>query len=499
MTAVRNYGPSAWPARGVRAEGHVLALMAMLAVAVSLALAVNPELGVLAFGLLVILVATALSPELALGSILVSALLMLGLQSYFNLPSQALLLTRVLIGLFALSALLRLRQARRVHSHLAALIAWTVVLTISALFGVSAGLLSLQSLWAYVCGPIALVAILYSGLSLRSLRRLSLVVGLIIVAELPIVLFERLFLAERVDQIGGTFGMAGGTAILAVVMGFAWTVSIAMLTDRARVWLIPIAVGIATLLFVCEAKAGFIFCAVATVAVGFTRGALTRRFATVSLQYIATAIASVAALFAAFAYAGDLFKGGQRAAAVQLANISNPRFILRYLFSYGPQGQAGRLEGVRLALSRGRPPLADILLGRGPGLLSTSKLTGDSSTFLTQTGTLFNWATSLTRSILETGVLGTLLYVCVVGFAVWTVASLWRPRTDVLAVSVLSAAVGLASVYILAGTYSLAWYTDAVAILFWCLLGMAAKWGQLRFEEQGGSGSGAITTEPSEI
>ena len=91
------------------------------------------------------------------------------------------------------------------------------------------------------------------------------------------------------------------------------------------------------------------------------------------------------------------------------------------------------------------------------------------------------------------------MYVCVVGFAVWTVASLWRPRTDVLAVSVLSAAVGLASVYILAGTYSLAWYTDAVAILFWCLLGMAAKWGQLRFEEQGGSGSGAITTEPSEI
>ena len=499
MTVARRDG---WPARPwgqTSAQRGVWALSIVLAVAVSLAIAVAPVWGALAFGLLVLVVAAALSAEFSLASIILSALCVLGLKSYLGLPAQALLLVRLLIGVFALSALLYARRERHARAHLAAVVAWLGVLTVSALFGVSSRFLSLQALWVYACGPIAFVAILYSGLSMRSLQRVSLLVGLVIAAELPIVLFQYLFVTKLVDQMGGTFGKIGGTQILAVVMGFAWAISIAMLTDRARVWLVPIAVGIATLLFACEAKAGFLFCALATVAVGLARGALQRRFATVTLRYVAAALAAVGALFAAFAYAGGLFMGGERAAQKQLANISNPRLVYEYLFSYGPQGQAGRLESVRLALSRGRPPLADILIGRGPGLLSISKLTGGTSTFLLQTGMLFNWATSLTRSILETGVVGTALYICVVGSAVWTIASLWQPRSSVVGTSVVSAAVGLATVYILAGTYSLAWYTDGVAILFWCLLGMGARWGQLRLEEQGELGSEALVPEPARV
>ena len=225
--------------------------------------------------------------------------------------------------------------------------------------------------------------------------------------------------------------------------------------------------------------AGFLFCAIGTLAVGLSVGVLTRRFATVSIRY-----AAIAAPLAGYAYAGAVLKGGERAAASMFAPIINPRAMMQYLFAYGPQGQAGRLEGVRLALTQGRSALADTLLGKRPVLLSSSALLGSSSAIAQTMGTTFDWATSLTRSILETGVFGTLLYLGVVGSAVWTVVDSWRPRVSGLGTSVVEACAGLATVYLVAGLYDAPWHADAVAVLFWCLMGMAAKWGQLRRAEQ---------------
>jgi len=461
------------------------AAMLLLALTAAVTIGLTPVPGALAFGALVLVAIVALSPELALGSILLSSLLILGLDSLVTLPSQALLLTRVLVGVFVLSALLQVGRRGRVEAHLPVVMAWAGVLALSALSGASAGVLSLQSLWVYACGPAAYLAILYSDLSIRSLRRVSLIVACILLAELPIVIFQSLFVAQRVDQIGGTFGAVGGTAIMAVVMGFAWTAALAMLTGRSRIWLIPLALGIAAVLLLCEAKAGFGFCALGTIAVGLTKGVRERRFATVSLRYLAVAAGAIAALFGGYVYAGDFVVGGERQAASMLRLLLNPRAMFEYFLSYGPEGQAGRLEGVRLALTQNHPAVADILLGRGPGLLSSSTLLGGASAFLLATGTTFDWATSLTRSILETGILGTVLYVGVVASAVWTVIGSWRPRASELGVSVTAAAVGLATVYVLSGAYTPSWHKDAVAILFWCVLGIAARWGQLAGSRSG--------------
>ncbi len=363
--------------------------------------------------------------------------------------------------------------------HLLVMVVWIAVLAISALFGSAERMLSLQGMWAYACGPVAFLAILYSDITIKSLRRISLIVAFIVAAELPIVLFQSTFVATNVDQVGGTFGTVGGTAIIAIVMAFAWTVAVAGLVGRNRVWLIPIGLGIVTVLLVCEAKAGFLFCGVGTLGVGLTRGIWSRRLATVSLQYVVLSAAAVATMYAGYTYAGEMLKGGERAAAIQLRDISDPGAMRAYLFSYGPEGQAGRLEGTRLALVQYRGVLADSLLGRGPGLLSSSAVSGEASRFLLATGTTFNWATSLTRSILETGILGTLLYLGVVISAVATIATAWRPRISEIGLSVVAASTGCAAVYILSGLYTMSWHRDAVAILFWCLMGMAAKWGQL--------------------
>ena len=480
MRAAPTIGWASQPARGGTSTRRVWATMVLLSLAASLAIGLAPVQSVLLLAFLSLVIAVVLSPGFAVGSILVSSLCINGLSSAIGLPSQALLLTRVLIGVFGLSVLLQLRRGRRVHAHLLIVTEWVAVLAISALFGMSERILSFQGLWAYACGPVAFLAILYSDLSIRSLRRVSLVVAFIIMAELPIVVLQSLFFATNVDQIGGTFGTVGGTSIIAVVMAFAWTVAVAALVGRGRVWLIPIGLGIATVLLVCEAKAGFLFCAIGTLGAGLTKGVVARRLATALLQYTAIAVAAVAAMFGGYLYAGKMLTGGERAAAIQLRDISDPGAMRSYLFSYGPQGQAGRLEGVRLALTQDRPAIADVLLGRGPGLLSSSALTDNPSGFLRATGTTFNWATSLTRSILETGILGTLLYVGVVGSAVATVGRSWQPRISELGTSVVAASVGVATVYVFSGIYAMTWHRDAVAVLFWCLIGMAAKWGQLR-------------------
>ena len=453
-----------------------LALAAVAAVAAGLA----PTPAILIFALIVVVAASVLRPGFALGAVIVSALIMSGLQTAVALPSQASLLTRAFIAVFALSTLLRLRRGSRVSAHLTPFLVWAGILTVSTLVAASDKLLAVQGLWTYLCGPAVFLAILYSDLCERTLARVSLAVATLVAAQLPVVLYQNLFVATKVDEIGGTFGKVGGTSLQAIVMGLVWTAAIALLTGKRRMWLVPIAAAVVTVLLVSEAKAGFLFCAVGTIAVGLSTGVLTRRFATVSIRYATIAAGLVAALYAGYAYAGSILKGGERGAYNLLASMSTTGSVVRYLFSHGPQGQAGRLEGVRLALVQGRSALADALIGRGPGLLSSSTLLGGTSAFLAATGATFEWSTSLTRSILEIGILGTIMYAIVVGAAVWTVSDSWKPRAEEISKPVVAAAIGLATVYLIAGVYAAAWHSDAVAILFWCVMGVAAKWGQLR-------------------
>jgi hypothetical protein len=89
-----------------------------------------------------------------------------------------------------------------------------------------------------------------------------------------------------------------------------------------------------------------------------------------------------------------------------------------------------------------------------------------------------------------------MLYLSVIVSAVATVVVSWRPRASRLGESVAAAAVGLATVYLLGGVYTGAWHTDSTAILFWCVLGMAARWGQLVFAEQQARAGGAPSAEP---
>jgi hypothetical protein len=129
--------------------------------------------------------------------------------------------------------------------------------------------------------------------------------------------------------------------------------------------------------------------------------------------------------------------------------------------------------------------IANLLIGLGPGVLSSSALLGQTaaSSSASLNGAL-DWATSATKWLLEVGLLGILLYLATIGSAVAAVARSWASCADEWGVAVTAAAAGSAAVFVAAALYANPWNTDAMAVLFWCLMGMATKWGRLRLAER---------------
>jgi hypothetical protein len=362
-----------------------------------------------------------------------------------------------------------------------------VVLMVSAAFGSSGRFLGIQAMGAYLAGLIAYLAIAHSSLTEESLRRVALVVLFVVAAQIPIMMVQSRFVSS-VDDIGGTFGVGGSTQVLAVILGAAWTIAVAMLLGRRRWWLIPIGLAVALALMISQAKAGFLFAAAGTIAVGLAKAIADPRKGVIKrvltlLAYALAGAAAVAVLFGAYVYLGDLLPGGQTASRFWIEWLKNPNAIIAYLFSYDTAGQAGRLEGTRLVLTQSRSA-ANLLIGQGPGVLSGSALLGKDAASSSGLGFTLSWATSLTRYLLEVGLVGTLLYLASVAVAVGAVVKEWATPRDEIGVAVGAAAVGMATVYFAAALYAAPWTNDAMAVPFWCLLGMALKWGQLRSAEQ---------------
>lgn len=484
MTWSANERMAARALRWTRGQRRIWLITVALAAPLGVLGAWWPMPTLLVFAALVLSIGTIWSRGFALGAIVVSSLLMLGIASWFGLPVQASLLTKLLIGLFVLRTVLDLGPDNRLHIPIP-LIMLVAVLAVSAVFGAGNRFLALQAVAAYIFAPLAYVAVVHSSIAMSSLKRIALIVLGIVVAQLPIVIVQARF-TSNVDRIGGTFGYLGGTSVQAVVMALAWTVAVALLFGRKRFWLLPVGLAITVVLLISEAKAGFVFCALGTIVVGLASAiANPKRGVFLLVHYGAIGTAALAALFGGYLYMGSFLPGGQTMATHWLAWMADPSAIMAYLFSYAPGGQAGRLEGARLVLSQSRT-MADLLIGRGLGLLSSSALLGQTARAATGFGTAFDWSTSATRSLLETGLLGILLYVLAIASACRAVVRSWASGAGELGVAVGAAAVGSAAIYVAAAFYTRV-TTDAIAVLFWCLMGMAVKWGRLRLAkpEQG--------------
>ena len=466
-------------------ERRFLVSTALLVMALGYSVGRWPLPTLVVFAALALFIGTIWSRGFALGAILVSSLVMLSITAWFGLPAQSGLLTKVLVGLFALTVLLDLGPRNPLHVPIS-MVMWVVVLAVSATFSASNRFLAFQAMAAYIMAPTAYVAIVHSSLSMKSLKRLALIVVAIVAAQAPIVFIQASFFTTNGDRMGGTFGTYGGTAFQAVVMGFAWTIAVALLYGRRRVWLVPVLLPIAAILVTTQTWGGFVFAALGTIGVGVARTvANPRRGVFVLLQYAVMSLAAVAVLYAGYAFVGTNLPGGT-------AGLT-PSAITTYLYSHhGSAGQVDRLEGIRLVLNRSWT-IADLLIGQGMGVLSSSPaLLGRDAVSPSALNATFGWATSATRSLFETGLLGILLYLIAIGFAVGAVVKSWASCADELGVAVGAAAVGSAVIYVAAALYTTPWLSDAIAVLFWCLMGMAVKWGRLRSAELETTRLGAI-------
>lgn len=457
-------------------EGRIWLAAMVLAPIVGALVGRWPTLSVAACAVATLLLGVALSREFALGAILVTALVMLGVSSVLGLPGIVMLLTKGLIGLYALSVMVDINHDNPLRVP-TTFIAFVGVIVISAAFGGASRFHAAQALGAYFAAMVAYLAVVHSDLALDSLKRITVLVLAIIAVQVPIMVLQSRYVAS-VDDIGGTFGTGGSTQILAVMFGAAWTIAIALLTGRRRIWLLPIGFALAAALLISQSKAGFVFAAAGTIVVGLAKALLNpRRGILVVAQYAAVGAGTIAVLLGAYVYLGPYLPGGRAMSDYWIAFLTNPTTIMDYLFSYDVQGQAGRLEGTRLVLVQSRT-LANLLIGQGPGLLSGSALLGQDSATSSSMGYTLNWATSATRWLLEVGLLGIGLYLAAIATAVISVARTWAARHDELGRSVAAAAVGLAAVYCSAALFTSPWTTDAMAVPFWCLLGIALKWGR---------------------
>jgi hypothetical protein len=348
-------------------------------------------------------------------------------------------------------------------------------------------LLAAQALGAYLAAPVAYLAVVNSNLSIKSMRRLAWLVVGVISLQVPI-MFVQSRIVGNVDDIGGTFGLGGSTQMLAIVFGIAWTVAVAILVGRRAGWLVPIGLAIASALMVSQAKAGFLFAAAGTIVVGIAKAIANPRLGLLRLlAYVGLGLTTVAALFYAYVFLGPILPGGAAAAFFWVHWLSNPSAIMRYLISSDSGGEAGRIGGTLLALTQAKS-LADLLIGHGPGLLSGSAITGASSLATSAIGFALSWATSLTRFVLEVGLIGIALYLMAIATALLAVFKAWTSGPhDELGISIAAAAVGAAAVYVAGSIYHAPWTTDAIAVPFWCLLGMAVRWGRLRNAESDAS------------
>jgi hypothetical protein len=460
----------------------MLLATALLAPAIGYLVGRWPLLSLVIVAVVAVSIGTMWSREFGIEAILASSFVMLGLASWFGLPTQAALLPKVLVGLFALTALLDLGPSNPLRIPIT-LLTLVAVLGVSAVFGAGNRLLALQALATYIAGPVAYVAIVHSSVTLKSLKRVGGVVVAILAAQVPLVILQARFFASTVDQIGGTFGSGGGTPIQAVVMGFAWTIAVALLSGRRRTWLLPLGLAIAVVLLVSEAKAGFLFAAMGTVAVGLTKAIATpKRRAALLLWHGAIGLGALVALFAGYLYVGGLLPGGQTMATYWIAWLSNPSAIMNYLFSFGPGGQANRLAGLALVLGQSRT-MADLLIGQGVGILSSSALLGQTALSSSPLGTTFGWATSAVKLSFETGLLGVAAMLAAIGAAAAAVARSWLSRGDERGVAVAAAAVGLAIVFVLGLVFEAPAFPDATVVVFWCLMGVAVRSGRLWLAE----------------
>ena len=143
-----------------------------LATVVGFSVAIWPIPSFAVIAILGLMISVMTSRGFAIGAFLMTSMVTLGAISWLGFPSQAALLTKVLIGLFVLGVMLDWTPERHLEIPVV-FIMLAAVLVISAIFGSGGRFLAAQAMGAYLAAPLAYLGVIHSNLSIATLRRLS--------------------------------------------------------------------------------------------------------------------------------------------------------------------------------------------------------------------------------------------------------------------------------------------------------------------------------------
>lgn len=404
--------------------------------------------------------------------VLVVSFVLAAIIALLQLQAQAAYATDLLILLMATSVVLRSTRKRNLTVD-ANLVPWAAFLALRLVAGGPFGFLALQSFVGYVLFPVLYLCVLNSEMDRESQRRVVWTIVALLGVQVVVAAVQKVaFYWAPADRIGGTLARAG-TPFMGVLMASWWAaiVAFALATGRKRLYfllplpLLPIVVG--------EVKAGFVLAAIGTAVVMMAVVASRR----VARRWLVGALLVVVPLVAAlsvYLYAPQLISGDYATREYGIKFFSTPTTAIDYLSGYGRTGQAHRLELLRVILQR-HNEATSLLLGEGLGTLSSSALLGQASYEPGSVGATFGWATSGAKYLLETGVLGLVLFGWLVASLAMRAYRLFTHSEDPLWRPLGLAFAGVAAVFIVGGFYTSAWSFDATAASFWVLAGLVAR------------------------
>lgn len=399
----------------------------------------------------------------------------------FGLPSYAAYFLHLNIFIYIVHVLFQLKQRNWRIKNNPLLVMWMIYMVVIAVVNSPISILTLQRMISYFLFPLLFMATIYrEGPQVHDNHKISFLIFCIAI-QIPVAMVQKAIYWNwsgeagqmAVDRVGGTFGWAG-TGLMAVMMGAAFCYCFTNWLYKKTIGsfmvmlipFIPLALG--------SAKTGFVYAFLGGIVV----------LAVFSFDPTQPVLRKVIGLFAVtipilvvFLVSLLMPKFDPSFDSSTWKAFTSPSYFIEYTTGFvnptgaTDYGPARRLEQINFV----NTVTTNKWFGIGIGALSYSDLLGigPNNTFLTET---LAWTTSITRQTLESGIVGTVIYILLLLSFIPITGKLLKMsiRFGKNRV-VLTSFPALVLIFVVSCIYSDAWRFYGTACVFWLSAGIVWK------------------------
>jgi hypothetical protein len=410
------------------------------------------------------------------------ALILIGISSYFlsyaiwkmNLPGPLINLGYVLIIMVLIREYFFTANLLPVRTPINRILLVIVAFGFLSIAGGNSGVYaSFKGLLRHIGFPLLFLLILVAEPNEKLMKKL--VIGIIIVAFIQVLASAIQFFwytainakpsGMRADYSGGILGFSCG-GYNSVFMAMTFCLMLGIIIVRGFRWYWGIAAAVLALpIFLASARAGIVMFALAAVFMLLV-APLPRHGPFFKRLMIATSLFAVT-IVAAFGLGGEGFRA-----------IFNPTYVYDYSIKQADSGM-GRLQAFDIVSQSLRNP-QEMLIGRGPGMLTPTSISKNPDSLIAENPTLFREITGFAYTTLELGyaglVLFLLLYVQVYRFTRRFLREIDDPFWESIALGFC----GSIFIYVISTVYVDSWIFYPLPFTFWAIAAAIYRVGVIR-------------------